>query len=167
MKLALNHRLLSQQSIPPVDARTLLDTAQALRRAAEAGLAQPLLKDKNIALLCRDDACVAAAAFTHAAEALGARVSRVQPDEALLAVDDAGIAQTARMLGKLYDAVECDELPAEVALNLQREVGVPVYNGLGRPDHPVAALLADLPASTDPDADRAFLMQAVLVNTIS
>ncbi len=171
MKLLFNQRLLSQDPIPPADARALLDTAQALKRAALAGLDQPLLRGKNIALLCDEGTCAAAEEFRDAATRLGARVSRVQPDPSLLEGADGGASKTARVLGKLYDAVECDELPPKLAARLQHEVGVPVYSGLARNDHPLAKLLDGMRAGVKeaaPEAeDRRYLIQAVLLSTIS
>ncbi|MEW6706096.1 MAG: ornithine carbamoyltransferase [Pseudomonadota bacterium] len=161
MKSFLNQRLLSAEGLTPADARSLVDTAVSLRRAAQSGLAQPLLRGKNIAVLCVDPACRAAADFDKAASLLGARVSRVQPDQSLFNGEGSGV----RMLARLYDAIECDELPAELVQRLQRQIGVPVYDGLLQPGHPLGALLAQMQGPATPD-DALYLAQAVLVQTV-
>lgn len=161
MNLALSRRLLSAEPLSPRDAQAVLGTAETLRRAAEAGVEQPLLKGKNIAVLCEDPGCESANAFAAAASALGARVSRIPADASLR---DAGAGgdtarDMARMLGLLYDAVECDDLPPDVAHRLQGLLNVPVYNGLARGDHPLQRLSTGaLPP--------ALLVQAMLVQTL-
>lgn len=162
MNLALTHRLMSAEPLPATDAQALVATARALRHADQAGSAQTPLKGKHIAVLCDNDACQAAQDFTTAAAALGARVTRLSQDAALLQDSGHGTIPASRMLGRLYDAVECDHLTAEGAARLQREVGVPVYNALARADHPLQQLLPQAPD----DADRKYLVQAALLHTI-
>ncbi|WP_395699954.1 hypothetical protein [Aquabacterium sp.] len=160
MKLSLTHKLLAQMPLSTDELQVLLGSAEALRRAAAAGIEQPLLRGKNIAVLCNQADCAAAEAFTRAATRLGARVARISPDTALQRGEADAERDTARLLGRLYDAVECDELPDEVVHRLQRSIGVPVYNGLARRDHP---LQRQLPAEADPD----YVLQALLVATLA
>lgn len=160
MKPSLTQRLLAQVPLSAEELQVLLGSAEALRRAAEAGIDQPLLRGKNIAVLCTQANCESADAFTRAATRLGARVARISPDTTLQHGEAEAARDSARLLGRLYDAVECDDLPDEVVERLQRSVGVPVYNGLARRDHP---LQRQLPA----DADRDFVLQALLVATLA
>jgi len=160
MNLALSHRLLSPDPLSPADAHALRAAADAVRSAMRAGDAQRLLKDKNIALLCKDPAGQQAQAVVAAASALGARVTPLQPDAALESgAPSAG--PLARMLGLLYDAVACEELPPPVAERLARLLQVPVYDGLGRPDHPLKPLLPSPPETPGE------LIQALLVHTMA
>lgn len=161
MKSILNHELLSKEGISATAARALISTAAALRRAAQEGVEQHLLRGKNIAVLRAGGNCKGAHDFDAAASRLGARVSHVAPDQALLAAD----SNSTRVLAKLYDAIECEDLSCEDALRLQHEVGVPVYNGLARTDHPLARLLPELPAPPSAE-DPIYLVQAALVQTI-
>ncbi|WP_051244118.1 hypothetical protein [Azohydromonas australica] len=80
----------------------------------------------------------------------------------------------ARLLGRFYDALDCEGLPADLVHRLRRNCGVPVYEGLGRRDHPLAQLLPHLDADPiqapgapagDVDGHR-FLLQALLVHTL-
>jgi len=159
MNLSLNRRLLAQEALSDDEAQALQRTAQALKRATEAGSAPPTLRGKNIALLCVDPACRPAADFESAATRLGARVSRIVPDPALVGGDERAARKTARMLGRLYDAIESDELSAAVATRLQHEAGVPVFNGIAREGHPLHKVPHD-------EADRAYLLQALLLASL-
>jgi ornithine carbamoyltransferase len=99
-------------------------------------------------------------AFAEAAAGLGARIARLTPDEALRRGEAGATQDTARLLGQMYDAVECDDLPPEVVRRLQRSMAVPVFDGLARPDHPLQQLLAGV-------ADPARRLQAVLIATLA
>lgn len=159
MKQALLSRHLTEDSFVLADARLLLETAAELHRAEEAGLAQPLLRGKHVALMCDDPQCEAAQLFQDAATRLGARVSRIRPDAA-----ETGVAhgeRDARALGLLYDAVECEHAPAEVAERLRRAAGVPVFNGVARPGHALMRL-----CSEPTEAERRSLVQSLLVRTL-
>ena len=105
--------------------------------------------------MCDRAGCDCGAAFDAAASQLGARVSRIQADAALS-------PDTARILGHLYDAIDCEHVPAKVLSSLRQQAGVPVYEGLGREDHPVLQLLG---AGAGAD-DRRFLLQALLISTL-
>jgi ornithine carbamoyltransferase len=155
MNPLLHLRLLSSEPLPEAQVQALFSCAQALRRSSEAGSVKPALRGKNIALLCSDPACKAAALFEKAATELGARVTRLPADPALPQGDGAW-RQTARVLGRLYDAVECDEMPLDAAERLQRDAGVPVFRGIARMDHP---LQQARPEGLDPR----YLTQALLL----
>ena len=156
MKLSLNHRLQSPGLYTEADARALLTTARALAHSGAArGRDSGPLKGKNLAVLCSG---AGSGVLEVPATALGARVSHLKMDPALLEGDDS----TARMIARLYDAVECDALNPEAASRLQQEIGIPVYAGLSRPDHPLGLVLRDAK-----DLDRAYLLQALLVHTIA
>ena len=166
MNLPLSHRVLTMRPLLSADAETLLGTARALKRAAQAGIAQPLLQGKNIVVHCTvgEDA---AGPVALAATALGARVARLQLDTALLEAGAEGAAEVARMLARLYDAVGCERLPPAAAAHLQRELGIPVYSGLTGDDHPLRALAPAVGGGAAPADDTSYLVQALLVNTVT
>lgn len=155
MKSSFTPRPLSRDALSPAEAQSLQLAAKALQQAARSGGGQPLLKGKNIALLCDKADCNCAAEVDAAATQLGARVSRLRADTALP-------AEAARMLGQLYDAVDCEHVPPELVRRLEQQAGVPVYDGLGRADHPLFEQLAKDGSA----ADRHFLLQALLISTI-
>lgn len=120
------------------------------------------LPGRNLALICGSEDDAAAALFVRAATGLGARVSRLSSRlVADGAVNGSGIA---RMLGRLYDAVECLGLTAETVNEIARSAGVPVYGGLACAGHPTAALLPLL--GLPPDEARVRVIQAALVATL-
>jgi ornithine carbamoyltransferase len=143
MNPLLNHRSLwTLDELSRRDVLALLDTARALKRAGRAGAAQRLLRGKNVAVLSDAAANAHANPFCRAACALGAHVAHIRPqDSGLTSGHD--VSATARMLGRLYDAIECEGLDEAVLEALEQHAGVPVFNGLALPAHPTHAL-ADL-----------------------
>jgi ornithine carbamoyltransferase len=141
----------------------VLAQAELLLAAARGGTAGALLRGRHLALLCSDAGQPAARLFHVAVEALGARVSDIAP----LHPDAAGRhADTARLLGRLYDAIECQGLESTVVAELRSHAGVPVFAGLATDAHPSAWLAARLDAP-DPERRRVALLQAVLVRALS
>jgi len=154
--------------MPTVDARTVLANARALQRAARAGAASPSpLRGKNFGLWCEaiDDAD--AALFRSAATELGAHVAHVRPsltaNSTLLEVQ-----HTARVLGRLYDAVECLGMAPALVAQVSRWAGVPVFDGIACADHPTAALAAQLDhVDTTSAENRRTVLQAVLLSAVT
>lgn len=144
--------------VPP---ERVLDTARALQARRREGVHLPL-RGKHFGLLCRDPGAPAALLFRAAAHGLGARVSQVAPVDA-----DAvrTIGATAHLLGRLYDAVECQGLSALVVSNLRAQAGIPVYGGVATPEHP-SARLADGLAGVDGE-QRQLVLQAMLLLSLS
>ena len=102
--------------------------------------------------------------FIAAAAELGAKVAHLR-----LAQHE--VPHAARLLGRLYDAIECDDLPAQLAIDLERAAGVPVFNGLGGPEH-ASCMLAKVMSGADASADevaenRHYVLQAMLVRTLA
>jgi ornithine carbamoyltransferase len=166
----LHRHLLTLEPLDDAAARALLAAARSLRQAA--GDAAPL-RGKNVALMCGNTGGDRAAEnavrlFAEAAAGLGARVARIEPAPAWLRGESQPGADTARLLQNLYDAVDCEALPAGFAARLQSLLEVPVYDSLAREDHPMFELLAALvPPGRAPAADdRRVLVQAALVSTL-
>ena len=76
------------------------------------------------------------------------------------------VQHTSRMLGRLYDAIEWQTESQALLTLVQSTAGVPVYNGLGLPTHPTAALVARLNSNEPLEQLRRRVLQAVLVMTI-
>src|SRR5689334_14969258 len=108
-----------------LDRQALLDTARLLQRAAQAGATQPMLRGKKLGLLRATEDSIDARYFCSAAEELGAHVAQIRsafaPDSA-----PSEVQVTARMLGRLYDAVECQGLPPLLVDQLADAAGIPV-----------------------------------------
>lgn len=172
MDWTLTPALLSQDAMPTLQGEALLRTARMLRDMAGSGRMPPLLYSRHLALLSQRPHARSQAAVEAAARCLGVHVARLPATSVRPA--DAQLRETARMLGRLYDAVDCEDLPRHVLVQLRRHSGVPVYEGLGRLDHPVMALLPCLDATpagerNPPSVEEAqqFLLQALLLQTLS
>ncbi len=121
------------------DAQTLLTTARALKQAQGRGLP---LKGKHVAVLGDSHPGGETDVFTEAARGLGAQVTRILPKTLrLAAMGDRRDA--ARVLGRLYDAIECDGMGRAFMLELKGAAAIPVSNVL-MPDRHPTRMLADL-----------------------
>lgn len=118
--------------------------AERLRTNASAGTTGQPLRGKNLALLLGPSQGGDVSALRRAAQELGARVAELrfaEPTQPASARDD--VRALARMLGRMYDAVDCGALAAATVHQIEQEAGVPVYHGLYLDEHP-ARVLADL-----------------------
>jgi ornithine carbamoyltransferase len=138
--------------------QALLDRALALEHEAQGGRDRQPLRGRNIGLLTEAPAGAEAQLFSRAALGLGARVARIQPLVAELEQDEA-LRTTARMLGRLYDAIECQGLPPPLVERIRAQAGVPVYDDLA------GAALADAPDSGSRE-NRFYVIQAVLLASL-
>ena len=152
--------------LSPGDRDILLGNARVLHGAADPDQTRTLLRGKKLALLCESDDGAEAILFRSAAADLGAHVSHVRPR-----LSDRNrpedLQHTARMLGRLYDGIECQGLAAALVEIVGREAGVPVYDGLASERHPTARLAAMLGLEESPARLRQLVLQAVLVSTLA
>lgn len=154
------------QTLSPRQANALLSHARALQQAARAGATQPLLKGKRFGLVCEAVDDPDAALFHRAAAELGAQVTQVRPSlrEASTPLE---VTCTARMLGRLYDAVECHGMPPALVRRMGDDAGVPVYDGIASRNHPTARLAEQLDGGSSSADKRCFLLQALLLSTLA
>jgi len=110
----------------------LVETARRLKQTARVGLSSAPLRGKQIALV--GDGNDAADLLRAAATQLGAKVTSLHADGV------SGLNGSSRLLGRLYDAIDC-AAPVS-ARDVEREAGIPVFNGLGGDSHPARALAA-------------------------
>jgi ornithine carbamoyltransferase len=143
----------------------LLASARALHRSAGSGRPQKLLRGKNIGLLCEAGDDGDAELFRSAALELGAHVAHIRPKltESSTAQE---VVDTARMLGRLYDAVECQGLPQPLVERIALDAGVPVFDGIATGTHALTRLTAQFGADVAARDARRFLVQAVLLSSI-
>lgn len=136
-----NRSFVKEIDFEPGELRFLLQLAEALKTAKYAGTEQRHLVGKEIALIFEKTSTRTRAAFEVAAHDQGAHVTYLDPTGSQLGHKES-IADTARVLGRMYDAIELrGNAQAEVE-ELAREAGVPVYNGLTDEWHPTQ-MLAD------------------------
>ncbi|WP_290661958.1 hypothetical protein [Aquabacterium sp.] len=148
--------------------------ADSLAAPSTGGAPQMLLRGKNIALVCGQSDLDDASVFERAAIGLGARVARIRSSDAGLA-PGAELIATARMLGRLYDAVECQGVDDEVLAQLEQHASTVVYKAIGSPrhdafrqfDHIRRQALAHLASTAhDEQGCREAFIQAVLLSTL-
>lgn len=143
-----------------------LAEARALLQAALAGRLDPCLRGKKLALLSDDAGTSAALLFQRAAGALGAHVAIVRPGAAEYTTPEK-TRVTAHLLGRLYDAIECQGLPALLVQQYRDLAGVPVYDGAATVEHPSARLVDAWEGSGSEADKRCAVLQAVLVRSIT
>lgn len=174
MHLPTSSPLLTPSAVPTPIGAALLHLARSLRTMARSGSLPPMLNSKYVGLLSIDHHPPSQDAVADAARGLGARVAWVPPMTVQIG-PSAEARETARLLGRLYDALDCEGLPPALVQCLHRDSGVPVYEGLGRKNHPLVHLLPLLDAeqaqalgtsSFDEDEGHRCLLQAMLVHTL-
>jgi len=136
-----NRSFVKEIDFSPKEMLFLLDLSAALKTAKYAGTEQPQLTGKNIALLFEKTSTRTRAAFEVAAFDQGAHVTYLDPSGSQMGHKES-TADTARVLGRMYDAIEfrgASQVDAEL---LAEHAGVPVYNGLTAEWHPTQ-MLAD------------------------
>ena len=148
------------------DMNALLVRARELQLAARSGAPQRLLAGKNFGLLCEAADDADAALFQRAAMALGARVAQLRTSLSKLGAPDE-VRHTARVLGRLYDAVECIGMAPDLVNRISAEADVPVFEGIASAQHPTAALARQLDGSATLDERRCLVMQAVLLSALA
>ena len=148
-----------------LDRQALLETAHLLMRAAQSGGPRPTLRGKRLGLLLGTGDPNGARQFCSAASELGAYVAQIRPaftpDSAPGEVQD-----TARVLGRLYDAIECQGLPSSLVDQLAGAAGIPVYDGLASPSHPTVDLARQLTGDESLANKQRYVVQAILLATI-
>jgi len=121
--------------------RYLLDLAEELKAAKKEGREEQMLVGKEIALIFEKDSTRTRCAFEVAAYDQGAHVTFIGPTGSHMGHKET-VKDTARVLGRMYDALEYRGFGENVADELAQWAGVPVYNGLTDEWHPTQ-ILAD------------------------
>ena len=137
-----NRHLLSLVNHSEREIKYLLDLSRDLKRAKYAGTEQQKLKGKNIALIFEKTSTRTRCAFEVAAYDQGAQVTYIDPNSSQIGHKES-MKDTARVLGRMYDAIEYRGFKQEIVDELAEYAGVPVFNGLTDEFHP-AQMLADV-----------------------
>ena len=136
-----NRSFLKEIDFTPRELRYLLQLAEALKLAKYAGTEVKRLEGKEIALIFEKTSTRTRSAFEVGAYDQGAHVTYLDPSGSQLGHKES-VADTAAVLGRMYDAIEFrGNRQAEVE-ELAAHAGVPVYNGLTDEWHPTQ-MLAD------------------------
>jgi ornithine carbamoyltransferase len=127
--------------------RHLIELAGELKRAKYAGTEQPMLARRNIALIFEKTSTRTRCAFEVAAHDQGAHVTYIDPTSSQIGHKES-MKDTARVLGRMYDAIEYRGSAQSTVEELAAYAGVPVFNGLTDDWHPTQ-MLADVMTMTE------------------
>ena len=119
----------------------LLDLAADLKAKKKAGFPHKIHEGKNIVLLFEKDSTRTRCSFEVAGHDLGMGVTYLGPTGSQMGKKES-IADTARVLGRMYDGIEYRGFGQEIVEDLAKFAGVPVWNGLTNEFHPTQ-ILAD------------------------
>jgi len=136
-----NRSLLTLEDYSGEEIVALLDLAAALKAAKAAGTEEMRLHGKNIALIFEKASTRTRCAFEVAAYDQGAHVTYLGPSGSQIGHKET-MKDTARVLGRMYDAIEYRGFAQGTVRDLAEHSGVPVYNGLTDRYHPTQ-ILAD------------------------
>ena len=120
----------------------LLDLARDLKRAKYSHSEQKALADKNICLIFEKTSTRTRCAFEVAAHDQGAHITYLDPSGSQIGHKES-MKDTARVLGRMFDAIEFRGAGQDMVEELSEYAGVPVYNGLTDDWHPTQ-MLADM-----------------------
>ncbi|MDE3762534.1 ornithine carbamoyltransferase [Sinorhizobium meliloti] len=137
-----NRSLLTVQDYTPREFRYLVDLARDLKRAKYARTEQEHLKGKEICLIFEKTSTRTRCAFEVACSDQGANVTYLDPAGSQIGHKES-FKDTARVLGRMYDAIEYRGASQAGVETLAKYAGVPVYNGLTDEYHPTQ-MIADV-----------------------
>ena len=125
----------------PDEIEYLIDLAADLKKKKKAGIPHRLCEGKSIALVFEKTSTRTRCAFEVAANDLGMHPVYLDPASSQIGKKES-IKDTARVLGRMFDAIEYRGFGQEIVKELSDYAGVPVYNGLTNEFHPTQ-ILAD------------------------
>lgn len=127
--------------LTPEEISQLLASAADFKAKKKAGIPHKLCEGKNIVLLFEKDSTRTRCAFEVAGADLGMSVTYLGPSGSQMGKKES-IADTARVLGRMYDGIEYRGFGQKIVEELAKYAGVPVWNGLTNEFHPTQ-ILAD------------------------
>ena len=125
----------------PDEIAGLLELAADLKAKKKAGVPHRLCEGKNVALIFEKTSTRTRCAFEVAAADLGMHPVYLDPKGSQIGMKES-IADTARVLGRMFDGIEYRGFGQEIVEELAKYAGVPVWNGLTNEFHPTQ-ILAD------------------------
>ncbi len=125
----------------PAEIQGLIDLAADLKQKKKSGIPHRLCEGKNIALIFEKTSTRTRCAFEVAAADLGMHPVYLDPQGSQIGKKES-IADTARVLGRMFDGIEYRGFGQEIVEDLALYAGVPVWNGLTNEFHPTQ-ILAD------------------------
>ena len=134
--------LLTLRDFSTDEIAAMIDTAADLKAAKRSALFPKRLAHKNIAMIFLKPSCRTRASFAVAAADEGANLEVLPPEDIRFGQKES-VKDIARVLGRLFDGIVFRGFEHELAVELARHAGVPVWNALTDTYHPTQ-ILADL-----------------------
>ena len=126
----------------PEEILYMIDVAADLKDKKKRGISVDTLRGKNVALIFEKTSTRTRCAFEVAAHDLGMGTTYLDPSASQIGKKES-IADTARVLGRMFEGIEYRGYGQEIVEELDKYAGVPVWNGLTNEFHPTQ-MLADL-----------------------
>ena len=126
---------LTLKDFTPEEITYMIDLAADLKAKKKAGELHEYYRGKNIALIFEKTSTRTRCSFEVAAHDLGMGSTYLDPTGSQIGKKES-IADTARVLGRMYDGIEYRGFGQEVVEELAKHAGVPVWNGLTNEYHP-------------------------------
>ena len=143
MSISLSGRnFLTLLDYEPEEIRYLLDLSKELKQMKKNGQPHRYLAGKNIVLLFEKTSTRTRCSFEVAGMDLGMGVTYLDPGSSQMGKKES-IADTAKVLGRMYDGIEYRGFSQKIVETLAKNAGVPVWNGLTNEFHPTQ-VVADL-----------------------
>lgn len=136
-----NQSFLKLLDFTSAEIEELIDLAADLKAKKKAGIPHEYCRGKNIALIFEKTSTRTRCAFEVAAHDLGMHVTYLDPTGSQIGKKES-IADTARVLGRMFDGIEYRGFAQTIVEELAKYAGVPVWNGLTNEFHPTQ-ILAD------------------------
>jgi len=133
---------LTLKDFSPEEIIYLIDLAADLKAKKKAGELHEYFKGKNVALIFEKTSTRTRCSFEVAAHDLGMGSTYLDPTGSQIGKKES-IADTARVLGRMYEGIEYRGYGQEIVEELAKYAGVPVWNGLTNEYHPTQ-MLADM-----------------------
>ncbi len=133
---------LTLKDFTPEEITYFLDLAADLKEKKKKGILTDMFRGKNVALIFEKTSTRTRCSFEVAAHDLGMGTTYLDPSGSQIGKKES-IADTARVLGRMYDGIEYRGYGQEIVEELAKYAGVPVWNGLTNEFHPTQ-MLADL-----------------------
>ena len=133
---------LKLKDFTPEEILYMVDLATELKDKKKKGIAHDALTGKNIALIFEKTSTRTRCSFEVAAHDLGMHVTYLDPSGSQIGKKES-IADTARVLGRMFDGIEYRGFGQDIVEELAEYAGVPVWNGLTNEFHPTQ-MLADV-----------------------
>lgn len=150
--------------LPEQEALSVLAIVRSLQVAPKAD--PGCLSGRHVGLLCAQAAGKDGRLLQLAVAELGGRVTYVRLERAEAATP-ARLLELARFLGRLYDAIECQQMDEHEVRSLAEGMSVPVFDGIATPRHPTARLARRVEGAATDFEKRLLVLKAALLQTLA